>query len=330
MKLPFVFQMMFALCLLAFCRPTLAQPNDFQQFVPGGALIAEFHLKERCYGMSVVPLGDFIYLLGGDTPPDAVGTIQRIDTKTNTIETLAASIASRYFCCAAAVGEKIYVFGGTRHVNPFWGRNGLVQCFDTRTDKVTTLSYAPEGLSMASAVEFRGKIYIVSTGKTPLWIYDPQSDTWQPGAPPRVQRRCDVVLKEGIIYTVGGFTNEDGFKESILRNDQVHPTKTCEAYDIEKNQWSDLPDLPAETSAHRLALVGDSIFAFGDYTDMGRVLCFDLKTQKWRRLFFTGFDARYFPGACVVNKHIYVMGGKLMEEGYYLDEVQVFDADKLN
>ncbi|BCM90060.1 hypothetical protein IAD21_01911 [Abditibacteriota bacterium] len=328
MKIPFAFSLMLALCLRLFSL-VQAQPHDYQQFVPGGALVAEFHLQERCYGMSVVPMGDYIYLLGGDTPPDAVGNIERINTRTNTIETLDAHIWPRYFSCSAAVGEKIYIFGGTKNVNPFWGRYKFGQCFDTRTHKVTDLADAPSVLCMASAVEFQGKIYVVSAGETTLWIYDPQSDKWEKGATMRVERRCDVVLKDGVIYAIGGFTYPGGFRDSLVNGSMLRPTKACEAYDIAKNQWHDLPDLPVETSAHHLALAGDSIFAFGDYTDMDRILRFDLKTQTWRRLFFTGFDARYFPSACAVNNRIYVMGGKLREEGYYLDEVQVFDAAKL-
>ncbi len=267
--------------------------------------------------MPAIAVGDFIYLFGGDTPPDTVGTIERIDTRTDTIETLKARITPRYFSCAAAVGEMIYIFGGTTDVNPFWGSSSTVERFDTRTNKVVALTPSPIDLDMACAVEVRGKIYILGNAQpnkedaskmeSLLWIYDPASDQWARGASPAMGLTSKIVAREGVIYAVGGFGDSVG--------------NICAAYDIASNTWRSLPSLPFETKGHDLALIGDSIVTFGDYTDMGRVQRFDLKTQSWERLFFTGFDARRFPSVCVVKDKIYVMGGKIAETGYYLDEV---------
>jgi N-acetylneuraminic acid mutarotase len=311
------------LLLLSFClaSPVWSQP-DVQTFAPGAPLVAQKRLKFERYGMPAVAVGPFIYILGGNCRTGTTGSIERIDTRDNTVSPLKTVLTPRYFHSAEAVGPIITIFGGVELVGERYRFSRRVERFDTQSGKVTEMAAAPAVLRTPASVEVGGKIYVVGGSNqnnkrlATLWIYDPQTDKWTPGASLKTARECDVVARNGTIYAIGGFDGESA-------------VKACEAYDIATDTWRDLPDFPVETSAHHLALVNDSIFAFGDYAEMNRVQKFDLKSQTWSRLDQTGFDARRHMAVCALDHRIYVIGGNIASSGSYFDEVQIFDADKL-
>lgn len=272
--------------------------------------------------MPAVVVGPFIYVLGGNSILGTTGTVERVDSRDGSVSLLDTRLTPRYFHSAKAVGTDIYVLGGIERVGDRYGFSSRVERFDTLTGKISEMSPAPASIRTPASVEVGGKIYVVGGSEesekrlNTLWIYDPQTDKWTSGAPMKVARECDVVAKGDTIYAIGGFDGEN-------------PVKTCEAYSISRNEWSDLPDLPIKTSAHHLALVGDTIFSFGDYAEMNRVQKFDLQTQTWTRPDKSGFDARRHMAVCAIDGKIYVIGGNMASRGSYLDEIQVFDADKL-
>jgi len=301
--------------------PVSAQP-DVQTFPPDAPLRAQLKLKNGRYGMPAVVVGPFIYVLGGYSILGTTGTIERIDSRNGSISLLDTKLTPRYFHSARAVGADIYVFGGIEYVNDSYGFSSRVERFDTLTGKISEVSPAPAIIRTPASAEVGGKIYVAGGSDenekrlNTLWIYDPQADKWTSGASMKVARECDVVAKGDTIYAIGGFDGENA-------------VKTCEAYSIARNEWSDLPDLPIQTSAQHSALVGDTIFSFGDNAEMNRVQKFDLGTQTWTRLDKSGFDARRHMAVCSVDNKIYVVGGNMASKGSYLDEIQVFDADKL-
>lgn len=314
--------MKFLACLLLFClAPALRAQPDVQTFPPGAPLIAQFRLKSERFGMPAVAVGPSIYVLGGNSRPRVTGSIERIDTRNNTVSPLAGALVPRYFQGAEAVGSTLYIFGGIERGGDYVP-SLRVERFDTLSGQVTQMSQAPTVLITPASAEVGGKIYVVGGSDedgrrlNTLWIYDPPTDAWTPGAPMRVARECDVVAQDGVIYAIGGFDGKTALP-------------TCEAYDIATDKWRAVPDLPVKTSAHHLALCGDCIFSFGDYAEMNRVQKFDFKTQTWTRLNQTGFDARRHMAVCAIENKIYVIGGNIASSGSFLDEVQVFDADKL-
>jgi len=298
-----------------------AQPDE-QTFPPDSPLRAQFRLKTGRYGMPAVVVGPFIYVLGGFSPTGLTGAIERIDTRDNSVSQLETTLTPRYFHSAEAVGEDIFVFGGIEKVGDSYEFSTRVERFDTKTGKVREVSSTPAKIRTPASAEIGGKIYVVGGSDeddkriNSLWIYNPQLDKWTSGAPMKVARECDVVARDGAIYAIGGF-------------DGTNAVKTCEVYSIAEDKWRDEADLPVKTSAHHLALVGDSIFSFGDYAEMSRVQRFDTKTETWTRFDRTGFDARRHMAVCAVGKRIYVIGGNMASRASYLDAVQVFDADKL-
>ena len=314
----FLASLLLLCCLLA---PISAQPN-VQLFPPDQPLVAQFRLKSERYGMPVVAVGSFIYVFGGNSRTGTTGSIERIDIRDNSVSTLETALTPRYYHSAEAVGSAIYVFGGIEKIGTDYGFSLRTERFDTLTGKVTEVAPLPTKMRTPASVEVGGKIYVVGGSDedgerlSTLLIYDPISDKWTSGAAMKVARECDVVSDGTTIYAIGGFNGKTA-------------VTTCEAYDIATNSWRDLPDLPTKTSAHHLALVGQTIFSFGDYDELSRVQKFNLASQTWTRLDHTGYDSRRHMAVCVVEKRIYVIGGNIASSGSYLDEVQVFDADKL-
>lgn len=272
--------------------------------------------------MPAVAVGTDIYVIGGYVRTGLSASIERIDTKTDTVSPVSAEILPRGFHTAEAIGDAIYIFGGAARDEGFVDFSDKVERFDTLTQKVTLVASLPDFIRIPASVAVGDKIYIVGGSNyadkrlNSLWIYDSQTNKWAPGAPMHVAREGDVIAVGGTIYAFGGF-------------DGTNAITDCEAYDIASNTWHDLPPLPIKTSANHFAQFGDSIWSFGDYTDMNRVQRFDLKTQTWQPLNATGFDARRHMAVCSVGDKIYVIGGNIASGGSYLDEVQVFDATKL-
>lgn len=299
------------LWLILSAAPLWAQPNT-SGFPPDSSLTAEFQMPNPCYGMPAVTYGPFIYLFGGNLPPGPTGLIERIDTRNNTIKILPALLSPRHFSCASIVGNSAYIIGGTTSLNAFSGASAIVERFDLLTEKVVRLPPAPERISMTSSAVVDGKIYIARYKQSDLLIYDPATNKWSHTPQSDIMPNPKIVAKDGTIYAFSNYGD-----------------MMCQAYDVATSTWRDLPSMPSRTSGYDLTLYGDSIFMFGEITDMTRVLRFDIKSQTWSRPVMTGFCARRLPTSCTLGDKIYVCGGKLRETGFYLSIVQVFNAAQL-
>jgi len=139
-------------------------------------------------------------------------------------------------------------------------------------------------------------------------IYDIAADSWSEGMPMPTARECDLVLRNGVIYALGGY---DG-KNSL---------PAFEAYDIQSNSWKKLPDLPFPLSAHHAVSDGDNIYTFGHYHDKKMVSSFDFKTGKWRIL-DTGYSPSRHNAAVMIGDTVYVTGGNISSSGSHLDSIQ--------
>ena len=113
------------------------------------------------HSMPAATVGTKIYIFGGSNNKNGVNqldTILEFDTETKTITTLSAKLpAVLYEMPAAAVGTKIYLFGGYsigQSVN-------TIQEFDTETETITTLSVTlPKTSYQMPAATVGTKIYI--------------------------------------------------------------------------------------------------------------------------------------------------------------------------
>ena len=112
------------------------------------------------YSMPAVAVGTKIYLFGGTNNKSGIeqlDTILEFDTETKTVSTLPATLpAVLYLMPAAAVGTKIYIFGGCRVQSV----NTILE-FDTETKNISTLSITlPTQSDGMPAAAVGTKIYI--------------------------------------------------------------------------------------------------------------------------------------------------------------------------
>jgi hypothetical protein len=192
--------------------------------------------------MTATTVGDVIYLIGGcamdqewvHDPPYSMyecgaraanaisNSTIRYYPKTNTFDTaLPDAPHPRYRHAAAAIDQKIYLFGGT-------GASGSivpeVDVLDIVTGKWTTLTQKmPNATTDLAAFVYSGKVFTVG-GYDPNWnavkvtqIFDPAASVpWQAG-PSMLEGRgdCFAAVVDNMAFVVGGFTHVNNWVAPI-------------------------------------------------------------------------------------------------------------------
>lgn len=133
-----------------------------------------------------------IFVLGGLTKDPVSGYDRATNSgefysfKENRWSPLPPMNERRSHMAVAALGSKVYVFGGGGEITT---PTTTVEEFDTATNRWTVKRPMPNARLYAQAVSIRGEVYVFggqgsSTEVfTALDIYNPETDTWRAGAP---------------------------------------------------------------------------------------------------------------------------------------------------
>jgi N-acetylneuraminic acid mutarotase len=186
-------------------------------------------------GLAAVVVGDYIYAIGGRTDGGPFATsapmawVEKYDIFNGTWTTVASLPVGRSDLAAAAVGGKIYIFGG------YDGTNVLnsVMMYNPETDTWTG-GFAP-------VPTLRGALYGVGTKGNKVYViggwdnqdpfsavigatveaYKVSQDTWETGLTPMITPRAETgcISHGGRIYVIGG--GQPGFG---------NPIAACEVY----------------------------------------------------------------------------------------------------
>ena len=211
-------------------------------------------------------VGDQLYLVGGCFLGNCSGGVTNIteaySTNSGTWTRKAPMPTARTRATAAALGNRLYVFGGATGGSPL-ASSAVVEAYDPVTDTWTAKTPMPTARDNAMAAAIGGKIYVVggyvsSSGQRvgTLEVYDPASDSWTTKTPmPTARERAALGIVNGRMHIVGG-ENSSG----ALR---VH-----EVYDPATDSWQTAA--PRQLSTTRLpsgALnVGASLIVPGGYS----------------------------------------------------------------
>lgn len=131
----------------------------------------------------------------------------RTGTFTDGWSTGAPLQTARIGAMGAAVGGKIFVFGGIG----FEGYLGSSEEYNSSTASWRYVASLPTARAYGAAVTLGRRIYVI--GGTPAGSlvdrYDPDTDTWEPAAPlPTPRSRFAADTANGRIYVFGGYEND--------------------------------------------------------------------------------------------------------------------------
>lgn len=283
-----------------------------------------FTLKHARYGHTAVADNEAIYVFGGTNERGFISNIERIDPVTKTSTVLPVRILPRRYASAVWDGnELIYIFGGVGVQDGRYRIEPTIEIFNTRTRKVSrTQMHMPRRLN--STARLGEQIYVVGGSTfdanasekgefraTPLvTAYDFNNEKLNRLADLPDARDTKVFIHDSKLCAVGGYNHTDMF----ARFDCYNPTS---------DTWEAMPDMPSATSAHSVAVHGDKLYVFGNYSKLDQALVFDFDSQQWSTADLP-YQASRHNAAVTFGNEIFVIGGTTDTKGPALDTIQVF------
>ena len=171
-----------------------------------------------------------------------------------------------------SLNGKIYLIGG----NSIAGKTspGLVQEYDTATDKWTKKKDMPIRANHMTAAAAGDKIYVfggqenAEGGQIPIdktWEYNAAMDSWKPLAPmPTARTAATAVEFQGKIYVIGGNSVQAGVKLGPMTN--AVPMRSLgvnEVYDPATNRWETKREMPTARNHVAIGVVNGKIYVIG-------------------------------------------------------------------
>jgi Kelch motif len=207
---------------------------------------------------------------------------------------------SRSGATAAAIGNRIYVFGGTSDSPDF--SDERVDVLDTSTGVWSRGSDAPRSLSGSRSVAIGDRIAVLF-GSDGL-LHDPATGLWTPMA---------RLTASGTLAGVGARTRADGTSEIVVIVDPgvAYLQGTLHRYSVAANTWSVIGNFDKGQRANYTAVVAGKTFflvgGFGNGRYIASSLAVDLDTLAARNI-PTPIAAIDSAAAFLADK-LYVAGG---------------------
>lgn len=242
---------------------------------------------------------------------------------------------ARHEAAMVAFDGKAYLLGG-RGVKP-------VEEFDPQTNTWRQLGPTPLEIHHFQPVVYDDRVYVMTamTGRYPketpldtIYIWDPNSDTWEKGPPIPEQRRrggAGTVVYQGKIYLVAGIV--DGHTSGTV--------PWLDEFDPKTGEWRRLEDAPHARDHFSAIADGNELYAvggrntsyhepnnFGAFfgTVIADVDVYDFNKKQWRTL-ARGLPTPTAAGGLVqLDGDIYYFGGESSQSLAH-DATQRFDVD---
>lgn len=274
--------------------------------------------------LAVVRVEDRLYAIGGETTGGhPVASVEAYDLRINEWQSRAALPRPTENLAAAALGQYIFIAGGSLGAaeSPPNQVSDQFLVYDTLADSWTAIGKLPYPLAGAQLLAFDGALYLLGgwngqATQSEVWRYSPPAmadgGDWPDVAEWALVTRMPIaraffgaLFAKGELYVVGGY---DGQQELT----------SAEVYNPTTNNWQKLPSLPTPRGGLQLIYDGLDLVALGGgWTQpLDTHERFDLTTRVWSNFPspFTG-EWRNF-GAAEYNGRIYFIGGW---SGDYLD-----------
>ncbi len=238
---------------------------------------------------------------------------------------------ARHESAMVALDGKLYLLGG-RGDRP-------MEIFDPASGR-WTLGAAPplDQLHHAQAVAYDGRIWVLGalTGDFPaepsvptLWVYDPATDAWKPGAAlpaGRARGASGVALHDGRLYLLGGVTR--GHTGGVV--------PWLDVFDPATGQWAALPDAPRARDHFHAAVLDGQLYAAGgrlsahgsgtsSMQSVAPVDVFDIATGRWSTLPSPLPTPRSGTATVTWNDRLLVIGGESDAHTFAHAEVEAWN-----
>jgi N-acetylneuraminic acid mutarotase len=261
-------------------------------------------LPSKRYDVHAVAIGTKIYLVGGQGSV-ALQSVHKFDTDTSVISNYLNLDVSGSDFAMAAVGAKIYIFGGM--VGSAFTNE--IRMIDTDTRTVETLSTTFSGCPLRVVAATVGtKIYLFggsyqvggSGASNKIMVFDAETNTL---------KTCSTVLPYEVkfigVATVGTKVYLFGGRNSSGNLD------TISVFDSENNKLQVLSTkLPVATNQLRTAVIGTKVYLIGGTQDNSTIKVFDTETNTIDTLSVTvPSNNRKAPGVAAIGNKIYLFGG---------------------
>ena len=255
------------------------------------------------YGIGCAAVGTKVYYFGGHLKN---GSIRYLDTETNTLTTLTATLPQKATSVGcAAVGTKIYVFGGLSGNS----NTNKIYCFDTETNEITdTNTTFPTARQKVQCVPIDGQIYILAgsgfsgtLAEYPVYCYDPTTNTVST-MPFTISNRLMSGKAVGVghrIYVFGNFYYLD-----------------AQCVDLDTNTVTTLSTLPEGCYRAETVVVDNLIYFLGGVSKenesvfLDGIHCFDTRSLTTKKMDMTLPYLVGYGGCASVGKNIYYAGGR--------------------
>jgi DNA-binding CsgD family transcriptional regulator len=241
-----------------------APPNEATRWYPRASI------RTARSRMAVTPVAGKVYVIGGEVDRAASSEVVIYDPERDAWSDGGRKPTPVMNTGAAAIGNRIYVPGGT---TPSAIATDRMEVFDTQSNEWKVAPALPRPLTGHGVAAFNGRVYVVG-GRTinginaETYVFDPASGQWSSLAPlPTPRTQLGVAVSGGRLYAVGGY---DGQREYT----------TCEFLHIDEGRWYPCAPMTIPRGSLGLAPVGAALFAIGGGLTG-----------------YIGFNERYDPGS---------------------------------
>jgi N-acetylneuraminic acid mutarotase len=233
--------------------------------------------------------------------------------RTDRWQALTPATLERTEVAAARISRFVYVVGGFERQTGATTR--AVERYDLRGDSWKRVRSMPIGLNHATAVAYRGKLYVhggyrgrrdLSSATARLYRYDPRRDRWRrlPDSPsPRAAHAAAVIGRK--LYVAGG-ANASGSLRSL------------EIYDFRRRRWRRGPSFLGPARNHTTGASSGGRFyvlAGRDNRNFRAVDRYNPRRRRWRRLPSMRTPRGGIAAARLPDGRIVVFGGEQLGAG---------------